>query len=35
MSVSKNTTSSTGSSSDERILPFTRVVAAAVTAMLI
>jgi hypothetical protein len=35
MSASKNTTSSTASSSDDRILPFTRVVAAVVTAILV
>jgi hypothetical protein len=35
MSVSKSTTSSTASSSDDRTLPFTRVVAAVVTVILV
>jgi energy-converting hydrogenase Eha subunit A len=35
MSASKNATSSTDSSRDDRILPFTRVLAAVVTAILV
>src|SRR4026209_293132 len=35
MSASKNTTSSSSSSRDDRILPFTRVVAVIVTAILV